>query len=93
MADEHQEMTEERAMALATRAVEDAGGTRVIYRNPRHPFALHPSTIYTYEGTRVELRHGEISSPAIVTVGGFVFEIHEESIDLLMRPPKPRPRP
>ena len=30
-------------------------------------------------GCKIELRHGEISSPAIVTVGnGWVFEIHDE---------------
>lgn len=83
-------MTEDRARELAERAVEEAGGTRMIYRNPRHPFTLHPATIYEIDGVRVELRHGEISSPAIVTVAGWVFEIHEEEIELLIRPPKPR---
>lgn len=87
------QLTEAEARELAERAVEEAGGTRSIYRNPRHPFALHPSTDYLYDGKRVELRHGEISSPAIVTVEGWVYEIHEEAIELLMRPPKPRPRP
>jgi hypothetical protein len=84
-------MTEDQARDLAERAVEEAGGTRAIYRNPRHPFTLHPATIYEFDGHRVELRHGEISSPAIVSVGGWVFEIHEEEIELLIRPPKPRP--
>jgi len=83
-------MDEERARTLAEQAVERAGGTRHVYRTPRHPFALHPSTVYEIEGVRVELRHGEISSPAIVTVAGYVFEIHEETIELLLRPPKPR---
>jgi hypothetical protein len=83
-------MDEERARALAEQAVERAGGARHVYRTPRHPFALHPSTVYDIEGVRVELRHGEISSPAIVTVAGYVFEIHEEGIELLLRPPKPR---
>jgi hypothetical protein len=83
-------MTEERARDLAERAVEEAGGTRAVYRNPRHPFTLHPATVYEIDGERVELRHGEISTPAIVTVAGWVFEIHEESIDLLIRPPKSR---
>lgn len=84
-------LTEAEAYALAERAVDAAGGTRSIYRNPRHPFALHPSTDYLFDGHTVELRHGEISSPAIVTVEGWVYEIHEEEIELLMRPPKPRP--
>ena len=67
-------------------AVDAAGGPRAVYRNPRHPFALNPSTDYEFDGYQVELRHGEISSPAIVTVAGWVFEIHEEDIELLMRP-------
>jgi hypothetical protein len=83
-------ISEERAHELANQAVERAGGSRSIYRNPRHPFTLHPSTNYEIEGHKVEVRHGEISSPAIVSVGGYVFEIHEEGIDLLVRPPKPR---
>ena len=79
-------------MALATEAVELAGGTRQVYRNPRHPFALNPTTEYELAGRNVELRHGEISSPAIVSVEGWVFEIHEEEIDLLMRPLKRKPQ-
>lgn len=82
----HHLLTEEEALALAEQAVELAGGTRQVYRNPRHPFALNPTTTYELDGHKVELRHGEISSPAIVTVEGWVFEIHEESVDLLMRP-------
>ena len=81
---------EQRAYDLAIQGVDLAGGTRQIYRNPRHPFTLHPSTFYEIDGFSVDVRHGEISSPAIVTVAGYVFEIHEESIDLLVRPPKPR---
>lgn len=85
-------LTEDEAMALATEAVELAGGTRQVYRNPRHPFALNPTTEYELAGRNVELRHGEISSPAIVSVEGWVFEIHEEEIDLLMRPLKRKPQ-
>jgi hypothetical protein len=81
---------EARALELAEAGVERAGGSRQIYRNPRHPFTLHPSTRYEIDGHIVEVRHGEISSPAIVSVGGYVYEIHEEGIDLLVRPPKPR---
>lgn len=83
-------LTEAEAQALAEEAVELAGGTRQVYRNPRHPFALHPTTTYELSGRKVELRHGEISSPAIVTVEGWVFEIHEEAVELLMRPLKRR---
>ena len=81
---------EQRAFALAMLGVDKAGGTRMIYRSPRHPFTLFPATDYEIEGINVEVRHGEISSPAIVTVAGYVFEIHEEEIELLVRPPKPR---
>jgi hypothetical protein len=84
------ELTEERATRLAQRAVDAAGGARAVYRNPRHPFAPQPSTSYTFDGVEVELRHGEISSPAIVSVAGWVFEIQEEGIELLMRPPTRR---
>lgn len=90
--DPTQLMTEERAQAIAEEAVELAGGSRVVYRSPRHPFLPNQATTYEIDGVSVELRHGEISSPAIVTVAGWVFEIHEESVDLLMRPPKPRVR-
>src|ERR687894_1274361 len=83
-------LSEERARNLAERAVEEAGGSRMIYRNPRHPFSLRSVTTYQIDGHRVELRHGEISSPAVVSVGGYVFEILEEGVELLIRPPKPR---
>lgn len=86
-------LDEDRARELAWMAVEKAGGSRAVYRNPRHPFTLFPATNYVFDGIEVELRHGEISSPAVVTVAGWVFEIHEEDIELLIRPPKPRPAP
>ena len=80
------ELTEERALALAWEAVELAGGTRAVYRNPKYAFSLQQTRDYEIDGVRVELRHGEISSPAIVTVGGYVFEVHDEEIELLIRP-------
>jgi hypothetical protein len=83
-------LTEERATEIALAAVEQAGGTRSIYRNPKYAFSLQQEADFEIDGVEVQLRHGEISSPAIVTVAGWVFEIHEESIELLMRPPKPR---
>ena len=86
--EQREQLTEERATELALQAVEQAGGTRSIYRNPRHPFSLQQSTDFVIDGYDVAVRHGEISSPAIVTVGGYVFEIHEEEIDLLIRPPR-----
>ncbi|HET8521974.1 MAG TPA: protein-L-isoaspartate o-methyltransferase 1 [Thermomicrobiales bacterium] len=91
MADEGREsLTEAKATQLALEGVERAGGTREIYRHPRHPFSLQPAPVYEIDGYEVEVVHGEISSPAIVTVGGYVFEIHENDIELLIRPPAKR---
>ena len=83
-------LTEEQALDLAERAVEEAGGTRMIYRNPRQAFNLAATRSFTVDGHEVEVRWGEISSPAVATVGGWVFEIHETELELLIRPPKPR---
>jgi hypothetical protein len=81
------ELTEERALELAWIAVERAGGTRAVYRNPKYAYTLQPTADMEIDGVKIELRHGEISSPAIVTVGnGWVFEIHDDDIELLIRP-------
>jgi len=81
---------EERATELAQQAVDQAGGARMIYRNPRQAFSAQSRKVVEIDGTPVELRWGEISSPAIVSVGGYVFEILDWGIELLVRPPKPR---
>ena len=81
---------EARATDLARAAVELAGGARSVYRNPRQPFSPHSRKVFDVEGVPIEVRWGEISSPAVVTAAGWVFEIHEWGIDLLIRPPKPR---
>lgn len=83
-------LTESEATRLATTAVDLAGGARMIYRNPRQPFSLNSRKVFDVEGYPIEVRWGEISSPAIVTADGYVFEIHEWGIDLLVRPPKRR---
>jgi hypothetical protein len=83
-------LTEAEATRLAHQAVELAGGARMIYRNPRQPFSQNSRKVFDIDGRAVEVRWGEISSPAIVTAGGYVFEIHEEGITLLIRPPRPR---
>ncbi|MCC6790186.1 MAG: hypothetical protein IT336_00790 [Thermomicrobiales bacterium] len=88
--DKTAELTEERASALAWQAVELAGGPRAVYRNPKYAFSLQQTRDYEIEGYTVELRHGEISSPAIVSVNGWVFEILDETVELLMRPVKRR---
>ena len=74
------------ALRVAMAAVEELGGARKIYRNPRHPFSTEPSRDFTVEGHRVEVRWGEVSSPAIASVAGYVFEIGDDGLDLLVRP-------
>ena len=86
--DEPERLTEERATELAEQAVDLAGGARAIYRNPRHPFSPNATKTLEVDGRSVEIRWGEISSPAIASVGGYVFEINDEGIELLIRPPR-----
>jgi hypothetical protein len=83
-------LSEAEATRLARQAVDLAGGARMIYRNPRQPFSLNARKEFDIDGHTIEVRWGEISSPAIVTAGGYVFEILEHGIELLVRPPKPR---
>lgn len=86
-------MSEERATALAAEAVELAGGARLVYRSPRQAFSFDSIKTFAVEGEAVEVRWGEISSPAIASVGGYVFEIGDEGLELLARPPRPRRQP
>ena len=90
MTDEQPPLSEAEATRLAWQAVELAGGARMVYRNPRQAFSAKGRETFTIDGRTAEVRWGEISSPAIVTVGGYVFEIFDEGIALLVRPPKPR---
>lgn len=85
-------LTETEATSLAWQAVDLAGGARMIYRNPRQSFSANARKVFEIDGHAIEVRWGEISSPAIVTAAGYVFEIHDEGIELLVRPPRPRPR-
>lgn len=87
---EEQRLTEEDATRIANAAVDEIGGPRMIYRNPRMAFSKFAVRNVEVEGRKVEIRYGEISTPAIATVAGWVFEIHDEDIELLIRPPKPR---
>ncbi len=81
---------EDAATELVWRAIEIAGGTRSIYRNPRQAFSPQARRVIDVDGTSVEIRYGEISSPAVGTVAGWVFEIHDEDIELLIRPSRLR---
>ena len=84
------DVTEAEATRLAWQAVELAGGTRMIYRNPRQSFSPNARKVFDIEGHPIEVRWGEISSPAIVTAAGYVFEIQDQGIELLIRPPQSR---
>ena len=78
--------TEERATEVVWAAIEEAGGTRSIYRNPRMAFATNARRAIEIEGHTVDIRYGEISTPAVASVDGWVFEVFDEDIELLMRP-------
>ena len=80
------DLTEERAASIVWLAIEQAGGTRSIYRNPRMAFASNARRKIDVDGYMVDLRYGEISTPAVATVQGWVFEIQDEDIELLMKP-------
>ena len=81
---------EETATAIVWEAIERIGGPRSIYRNPRDAYSAHSRRMVEVGDHTVEIRYGEISTPAVATVQGWVFEITDEEIELLIRPPKPR---
>ena len=84
------ELNEERAFALVMQAIDSIGGPQNVYRNPRMAFAFNAVRDIEVDGHTVEIRYGEISTPAIATVQGWVYEIHDQDIELLMRPIKRR---
>jgi hypothetical protein len=84
------EIDEARAFDLVTQAIESIGGPQNIYRNPRMAYALNAVRDIEVEGHSVEIRYGEISTPAIATVYGWVYEIHDQDIELLMKPIRKR---
>jgi hypothetical protein len=79
-------LTEAEARAIAEQVVEQAGGARQIYTNPRHPFAPNANRTFEIEGHKVRVRIGESSSPAIVEIGAFVYEIQPEGLTKLFGP-------
>jgi hypothetical protein len=84
-------MDEETARQLVERAVEQVGGGRMVVGSPRHPYTLNPTREESVEGHVVTIRYGEISSPAIAEIEGWVFEVLEDGLELLDRP-RPRQR-
>ncbi len=78
------------ATAIVWEAIDHIGGPRSIYRNPRDAYSAQSRRMVEVGEHTVEIRYGEISTPAVATVQGWVFEITDEEIELLIRPPKPR---
>ncbi len=83
-------LSEQEAADLVEAALAEVGGTRMVYRSPRQAFSLSSRRTIDVDGRRVEITYGEIASPAIATVAGWTFQINDEDIELLMRPPKRR---
>ena len=79
---------EQQAYDLVWKAVESIGGPQNIYRNPRMAYAFNAVRNIEVDGHTVEIRYGEISTPAVGTVNGWVYEIHDKDIELLMKPVK-----
>lgn len=79
-------LDEETATRLVLEAIERAGGSRYIHGNPRHPFARNASREFEVEGQTVLIRYGEISSPAVAEIDGYVFEIREDEVFKLFGP-------
>lgn len=85
-----QPLDETEATRLANAAVDSIGGPRSVYRNPRMAYAFNATRMLEIEGHELEIRYGEISTPAIVTIEGWVYQIYDENIELLMRPLRKR---
>jgi C4-type Zn-finger protein len=49
-------------------------------------FSQYSKRFVDMDGRSIEIRYGEISTPAIATVEGWVFQINDEDIELLIRP-------
>jgi hypothetical protein len=79
-------LDEASATDIVTRAVDEIGGPRSVYRNPRMAFSRNAKRMVELDGYEIEVRYGEISTPAIATLEGWVFQINDEDIELLMRP-------
>jgi hypothetical protein len=84
-------LSEAEAAALVRAALAEMGGTTMVYRSPRQAFSFSSRRRVEVEGRQVDVTYGEIASPAIATVAGWTFQINDDDIELLMRPPRPRP--
>ena len=83
-------LTEDEAAALVRAALDEMGGTTMVYRSPRQAFSFSSRRSVEIEGRKVDVTYGEIASPAIASVAGWTFQINDDDIEMLMRPPRPR---
>lgn len=83
-------LTEDEAAALVRAALDEMGGTTMVYRSPRQAFSFSSRRSVEVEGRKVDVTYGEIASPAIASVAGWTFQINDDDIEMLMRPPRPR---
>ncbi|MDW7982510.1 MAG: protein-L-isoaspartate o-methyltransferase 1 [Thermomicrobium sp.] len=79
-------LDETAARAIALEALDRLGGPRHVYGSPRHPFSPAGTRVLTVAGHAVRVRYGEIASPAVVEVAGYVFEVREDELILLFSP-------
>jgi hypothetical protein len=79
-------LNEREALRIADEAVRRSGGSRYVHGNPRHPFARNANRKYEIDGHQVLVRFSESSAPAVVEVGGYVFEIRPEGLIKLFGP-------
>lgn len=82
-------LNEAQAHALALQALDQLGGPRAVYRSPRHPFSPAGTRILRIGAYDIRIRYGEISSPAVVELAGYVFEIRDDELLRLFAPPQP----
>jgi hypothetical protein len=86
LSDRGREMDDSKAERLIAEAVERVGGARMVVGSPRHPFSMNSTREEAVDGYTVTIHYSEISSPAIATVDGWVFEIREDEFVLLSKP-------
>ncbi|HEX3722799.1 MAG TPA: hypothetical protein VHV31_08405 [Nitrolancea sp.] len=79
-------LDDEAALRIAEAAVDQVGGARYVHGNPRHPFARDATREVEVEGHRVTIRFSEASSPAVVEVGEYVFDIRPDGLIKLFGP-------
>jgi hypothetical protein len=82
---------ETEARRVVARAVEALGGGWAIVASPRHPHSSLASETVDVGGRQVVVHFGEMSSPAIATLAGWVFEIKEHKLVLLDAPRRNHP--